>query len=98
MEKKKFLLRDAKGNIFNELNNPAVVFDKDLGVLLKVGEFGVMLDYYKEVVSLYNNAGLSHAAENIALMDLPREQEEIDKVFQISGYVNTLYKKKKADQ
>lgn len=95
MKEEKYLVRDAKGNIFNELINPAVVFDKDLGVLLKIGEFDVMLEYYKETVNLYNNAKIGHAAESIALMNLPKNQDEIDKAFQISGYINVLYGKTK---
>lgn len=91
--KRPFEIRDGQGKTFNTVTNPAVVFDKSTGTLLKIGEFSDMENYFTVSQAAYRNAGFIDMADDVTLMDLPRDQNVIDKVFQNTGYLLTLYKK-----
>lgn len=88
-----FKIQDGSGRLFNEVQNPAVVYDAQGSVLLKIGEWENMMVYYNYLQELYRNNGLSDVASDICLMELPKDQEEIDKVFQICDYIGVLHKK-----
>lgn len=85
------LIRNELGNIFNRVNNPAAVFDKETGTLYKIGEYEIMKQYYQTAIEAYDGAGFKEVSQDLCLMELPREQETIDKVFQNTGYVKVLY-------
>lgn len=87
-----FEVRDGQGQTFSTLENPAVVFDKKCGTLQKIGEYADMEDYFNVTQATYRKAGFPDIADDVTLMDLPRDQEIIDKVFQNTGYLLTLYK------
>ncbi len=86
-----FLIRDGSGYVFNEVENPAVVFDSSCSVLLKIGEHEQMEKYYSFVYRRLTSAGIDDMANDLVLMSLPRDQGEIDKVFQICDYVGKIY-------
>lgn len=86
----KFEIRDEKV-VHNTVENPAAVFDRESGTLHKIGERENMLAYFNDTHDKYRDNGLHHDAENLTYMELPEEQEEIDKVFQITGYIKKLY-------
>lgn len=88
-----YLIRGGKEEVYNTVENPAVVFDKESGTLLKIGEKAVMQDYYEETQAIYRNNGAGFMADAMCLMDLPKDQEIIDRAFQNSGYVLKLYLK-----
>lgn len=52
-----------------------------------------MKQYFDTIQQSYRINGFSDIADDITLMELPKEQEEIDKVFQICDYVGVLYKR-----
>lgn len=87
-----FLIRDVSGAVFNEIKNPAAVYDGKLSVLLKIGELEEMGQYFNLVQNLYRNHGFNDIADDIYIMELPKNQEEIDKVFQICDYIGKLHK------
>jgi len=87
-----YLIRDAK-TVFAKAENPHVVFDKSCGTLLKIGEKQRMESYFEETQDKYRSSGLSNYADDIVLMELPKEQEEIDKVFNHTGYLLSMYEK-----
>ena len=87
-----FEVRDGQGKTFNTLTKPAVVFDKSSGTLHKIGEYADMLNYFSISEGAYRKAGFTDIADDVTLMELPRDQEIIDKVFQNTGYLLTLYK------
>lgn len=88
-----FLIRDGSGNVFNEVENPAVVFDSSCSVLLKIGEYKQMEEYYNFVYERFISTGNDDMANDLVLMSLPKVQEEVDKVFQICDYVGKVYNK-----
>lgn len=87
-----FDIRDEKGEVFNTVTHPAVVFDKQCGTLQKIGEYADMETYFNVTQAAYRKAGFPDVADDVTLMDLPRDQDIIDKVFQNTGYLLTLYK------
>lgn len=90
---KLFLLRDDQGRVYNEVARPAVLFDTKFSILLKIGEFEDMITELSQLNISYRNAGLTNNAEKLAVMDLPHDQNEIDKVMTFTGYVGILYAK-----
>lgn len=93
----KFLIQDSKGNIYNEVTRPAAVFDTQLGTLHKIGEYDDMLAYYEHLCYTYKAGGFPEMAADLAVMDLPADQKEIDKVFQSVDYIGLLYKRMKKE-
>lgn len=94
MSKPQFIIQDENGVEYNRLKQPAAVFDKDSGTLYKIGEKEDMIAYYNVVVEKYRSSDLINAndiADNIVYMDLPKDQTEINLVFQITGYIKKLY-------
>ncbi|MCM3109977.1 hypothetical protein [Lederbergia lenta] len=88
-----FQIRDGSGKVFNRVNNPAVVYDSNDSVLLKIGEKETMQQFFEFVQNRYRAYGFHDMANDIALMELPKDQEEIDKVFQICDYIGKLHKR-----
>lgn len=85
-----FEIRDNK-TVHNRVFKPGAVFDRSDGTLLKIGEYQVITTYFEKVQRVYRQAGQSEIADDILIMHLPPDQEIIDKVFNISGYIKTLY-------
>ena len=84
-------IRDSKGEIFNEVKNPAVVADKSPRgnyIMLKIGEREDMEKYYDTVVSNFEKMKFPQFAKDLCLVDLPKEQEIVDRVFQTTGYID----------
>lgn len=87
-----FLIRDNT-QVFNEVSEPGAIMDVKTGTLLKIGEYEVMEEYWEFMRKQYINNGFRDMADDIMLVQLPKNQEIIDKVFNISDYIGTLYKK-----
>lgn len=86
------LIRDEK-TIYNSVKTPAVVFDKDLGVLLKIGDYSEMEKYYEITTNIYKERSLNFMVESLILLELPKDQDIVDKVFQNTGYLKSYYEK-----
>ena len=52
----------------------------------------LQLERIKQPYFILNKLGSSITANDICLMELPKVQEEIDKAFQITGYIGKLHK------
>ena len=91
--KMKFEIKDGLGQVFNTVENPAALFDKATGTLHKIGERDVIIEHFNRMSEVYRVNELHDLADDLIYMELPREQEEIDKVFQITGYIKVLYEK-----
>lgn len=87
-----FLIQDSTGKVFNKVQNPTAVYDARDSVLLKIGEWENMYKFYEEVQARYNLFGYSEEARDIHIMTLPKDQELIDKVFQICDYIGVLHR------
>lgn len=88
-----FEIRDGKGKVFNRVENPAIVFDRDTFTLLKIGELEEMQNYWELVTQTYHNGGFLNMVKATTLMELAHDQEEINRVFQNTGYIKHLYRK-----
>jgi hypothetical protein len=86
----KFEIRD-RTIVYNRVKNPAVVFDRESGTLHRIGERKAMLTYFNSESKKYRANGLHNEADNLTYMELPKDQQEIDKTFQITGYIKKLY-------
>lgn len=87
-----FEIRSYDGHVYNSVENPAVVFDKNCGTLLKIGERDDMQAYFDRIQKVYRAGGVPEMADDMVFMDLPADQEVIDRVFQTIDYVGVLYK------
>ena len=84
------LIRDGK-EVYNRVTRPAVVFDRETGTLMKIGEWEVMEEYFHKTQDEYRAVGYHEIADDVLLMELPNDQEIVDKVFQNTGYLKVLY-------
>lgn len=91
MKNKTIEIRSENGQVFNTIIRPAVVADVVSGVIFKINEYEIMESYYSSVIKAYTDCGLHDIAKQILLIELPKDQDQIDKIFQISGYVKTFY-------
>lgn len=92
------LIQDESGEIYNKTNNPAVVFDKESGVYHKIGGYNSMKSYYEVARTAYEANGFQEMADNLILLELPKDQEIVDKVFQITGFLKTFYESEVLDK
>ena len=88
-----FLVRDSKGQVFNKLKEPAVILDTKEERVLKNGEYEDMLKYFNIMCKKYREAGFDFMVNDLAVMHLPKDQGEIDKVFSMHNYIGVIYKK-----
>lgn len=86
-----FLVQSG-GKIYNTVKNPAAVYDRQDSVLLKIGEWEAMYQYWETVQQQYRTSGFAEMADDICIMELPKSQEEIDKVFGICDYIGKLHR------
>lgn len=87
-----FLIRNEQGEIYNKVSEPAVVVDLAVNTVLKIGEYSDMEDYFNFIVDRYNTAGFPEMAHDLAVMNIPKDQEEIDRIFLNSGYIEKYTK------
>ena len=86
-------IRDGRGHVFNTVVEPAVVFDSDTGTLHKIGEKNEMEVYLQEAQLKYRQAGYVMEANSLMMMSLPADQNLVDDIFQITGFLRTFYRK-----
>jgi len=78
--------------IYNQVESPAAVFDADTGTLLKIGESDIIFNYYEDLQQVYRDKGFPKLmADALVFVDLPKDQELIDQIFQCSGFIKTWY-------
>lgn len=90
--KKEFIkIRTKKGFIYNSVLNPAAVYDIKLG-LLKIGEKYEIKKYFNELIEKLEEYNIDNMKSYINYIELPRNQELIDKIFQDELYILTYIK------
>lgn len=85
-----FLIQDHQ-RIYEKVQEPYAVLSKSCGTLLRIGEKENMERYFNHITNRYMLSGLREESEDIVLMELPKDQLEIDKVVGIVDYVGKLY-------
>ncbi len=80
-------LKNIKGQVLvDDLENPACFFDKETFTLMKIGERELVKELYNYHRAAYLKGGYNKQADSLVMVDLPKDQDIIDKVFNISGY------------
>jgi hypothetical protein len=87
-----YLVRDGSGKVFNRVKNPTAVYDARDSVLMKIGEKEIIHGFFEEVQTRYRAFGFTKEANDICMLELPKDQEVIDKVFQICDYIGVLHR------
>lgn len=87
-----FLLR-ANGKVYRKIKKPWAIFCKSLGCLHRIGEKEEMEAVFESMQNRYRAFGFHDEADDIALIELPKDQGEIDKVFGIVDYIGKLYQR-----
>lgn len=77
--------------IFEEITEPAILFDKEVFTLLKIGNKFRVEQYFEESIEKCrkNNSDLF---ESWFLMDLPKDAEELNRIWHNVGYFERHYK------
>lgn len=83
-------VRDGYGKVYQTLKNPAVLFDKDSGVLLKIGEAHHIAMAHEEYAAKYREHGHHGMANDLTYLELPLDQELVDNIFQKTGYLRSM--------
>lgn len=84
---KTVLVRDGKGKVYQMLHNPAVLFDKDSGVLHKIGEAQQIKAIHEDYDLKYREKGFHDMANDLTYLELPLDQDLVDNIFQKTGYL-----------
>lgn len=84
-------LKDHNGKIIQSLTSPAAFFDSDSGTLLKLGEAADVLPLYNHHYETLKAYGFTTNADAIVYMNLPLDEELINKIFHCSGYIQRIY-------
>lgn len=83
---------DDKGNVAYEVTEPYVLFDRDTFVMHNIGNKEQVEAYYQDALVKCRKHNVD-LCERWILMDLPKNAEELDKILQNSGYMETFLKK-----
>lgn len=81
----------ANGRLMNRVDSPAIVYDKSIGRMMKIGEFDDMLMYWQVATTAYREAGFDEMADDLVVFELPRTQEALDNVMDNDGYYGKMY-------
>lgn len=89
-----FLVRDVNGYVYKELKRPTVIYDKEFFQLLCIGEPEKMEEAFYKMKKRYIDKGKQNIANDICLLELPKKQDIIDKVWQSDGaYLSQITQK-----
>lgn len=81
----------SNNKIIRKLENPAIIYDLKSG-LVKIGEIKEVQETFTSLVDRYKLNGFSELADDLRYLELPHDEELIDKIFNISGYILTVHK------
>lgn len=87
------LLRDKKGNVKDRLKQPAIIFNRETGTILHIGEAPLIQIEFAIKQGNLEVAGYTNRANHLVYFELPHEQTELDKVHLVPGYAPVLYAK-----
>ena len=74
-----------------EVEEVAVLFDKDLSVLLKIGDKDKVKNYFDTIHLSYRQAGFFEQARDFILMELPTNQALVDQLINTSGSIEKIF-------
>lgn len=86
----KFPIR-IDGVTYNEVYNPAVVFDTSIMRRVRIGEYTDMVAYWQVATTAYREGGFPEMAEDLVVLELPRDQVRIDEMLDNESLLATYY-------
>lgn len=86
---------NGQTSVYNELTEPAILFDNKTFVLHKIHEKNVIAQLFQEWSDAYQKAGFPQMANSLAWMEIPKHQELIDKIFNNTGYIEIFLNENK---
>ena len=89
MGNNRILIRD-NFQVDNVVKRPTVIFDNETKVLYKIGEYVDMLDYYNKFKEDLALSGETKRMAALDILELDKDQELIDKVFNVPGYLGKV--------
>lgn len=75
----------SESKVYSRVSNPTVLYDKRDYVLLKIGEREWVNETYEYMRRLYLIFGFIDFANDLAVIELPDNQQLIDDIFQSTG-------------
>lgn len=87
------VLRDKQNNILDRIKKPAVVFKRDTGTVLHIGEAALIQIQFAINQGNLEVSGDVDKANHLVYFELPHDQAELDKIHLVPGYAPVLYNK-----
>lgn len=75
----------SAGVVYRELNDPYFVMS-GLGTVMHYGEYDEMQEVYNQSKEAYERFGYLDMSKDLHLVKMPHDQEEADRLFNITGY------------
>lgn len=88
-------IKNPNGEVISSVKKPAALFDTEDGTLYKLGEYVEVKSHYERCVSIYKEFGMEDQLETLAFLELKKDQELIDNIFQDSSHLQEIYKETK---
>ena len=82
------LIRDDNGKVYNYCNKPSVIVDTvdpENYFIRKIGE-----EKYKKLIEKYKKAGLKEEVKKTILIELPKDQELVDKISNYNSFLKKV--------
>lgn len=74
-----------------DVKTPSVLFDKENGTLLQIGEGYEVENYYRMMDKSYREVGAEIWLKDVVYMKLPKDQALIDRICNTAGYIKKVY-------
>lgn len=83
-------IRSNPDKVFQVVEHPAIVYDADTFVVIKIGDAVNIKAYYDNTIKALNSMKSTAAesfVDSLRYTELPANQELIDNIFNITGYL-----------
>lgn len=91
------VIRDKQGNVKGSVKDPAIVFDRNTGTVIHIGEAALIQIEFAVTQGKLEVAGKFDKANDLVYLKLPHDQRTLDKVHLVPGYANILFNKLHAE-
>lgn len=92
---KPLVIRDDKGVVIGDVNEPFAVFNKETGELFKIGSFEHVYPFYDTLTTAYFFNEQYDKVQTIEMMSLPKDQDIINDICKNKGFIKELYNQNK---
>lgn len=75
----------SETKVYSSTEKPAVLYDQRACVMMKMGDIEMIQDAYRYMRESYLVHGYEEMANDLAILELPLNQELVDELFQSTG-------------